>query len=123
MSSLKAWIRFWPEIYRIRIRAGFLELGHQWNQVPVQHAHVYMVRLYLVESNANAVQEMYGLMSASPHLLLLPSDLVYFVRELDNCTVINPGRLTKGAGPGTFSKILMKSENGKVSFKAEVVRI
>ena len=82
-----------------------------------------MFRLYPVESNANAVQEMYGLMSASPHLLLLPSDLVYFVRELDNCTVINPGRLTKGAGPGTFSKILMKSENGKVSFKAEVVRI
>ena len=62
-------------------------------------------------------------METCPDLLLLPSDLVYFARELDTCTVINPGRLTKGSGPGTFASLLLKSENGKLAFKAEVIRI
>jgi len=68
-------------------------------------------------------QELFGLMETCPDLLLLPSDLVYFARELDTCTVINPGRLTKGSGPGTFASLLLKSENGKLAFKAEVIRI
>jgi len=68
-------------------------------------------------------QEEHGLLSGQPHLLLLPSDLVYFARDLDACTVVNPGRVTKGTGPGTYSNILVKTENGKVCVRAEVVRI
>jgi len=40
-----------------------------------------------------------------PHLLLLPSDLSHFVREVSGCTVVNPGRVTKGLGPGTWARI------------------
>ena len=35
-------------------------------------------------------------LSRVPHLLLLPSDLSHFVREVEKCTVINPGRITRG---------------------------
>jgi len=68
-------------------------------------------------------QELHGLLDQSPHLLLLPSDLVYFVRELDSCTILNPGRLTKGPGPGTYSSIKAQAVDGKISFQAEIVRI
>ena len=34
--------------------------------------------------------------SRAPHLLLLPSDLSHFVREVENCMVVNPGRVTRG---------------------------
>ena len=68
-------------------------------------------------------QELHGLLDQSPHLLLLPSDLVYFVRELDSCTILNPGRLTKGPGPGTYSSIKAQAVDGKLSFQAEIVRI
>ena len=38
-----------------------------------------------------------------PHILLLPSDLSHFVREVEKCTVINPGRITRGqVGPHIF---------------------
>jgi len=68
-------------------------------------------------------QEEYGLLMTSPHLLILPSDLVYFTRELDSCTVVNPGRVTKGASAGTYSNIFVKSHNGTVSVKGDIVRI
>ena len=29
-------------------------------------------------------------------MLLLPSDLSHFVREVEKCTVVNPGRITRG---------------------------
>jgi len=68
-------------------------------------------------------QEKHGLITRTPHLLILPSDVIYFVRELKGCTVVNPGRLTKGLGGGTYSKISLKTENGVTSSKVEIIRI
>jgi DNA polymerase alpha subunit B len=59
-----------------------------------------------------------------PHLLLLPSDLSHFVREVEGCTVVNPGRVTKGPGPGTFSRLKVKRQEGEgLHTKVEIVRI
>merc|ERR1712241_250323 len=55
-------------------------------------------------------------MHRAPHLLLLPSDLSHFVREVENCIVVNPGRVTRGQGPGTYARLKMrKDKDGLVS--------
>jgi len=60
----------------------------------------------------------------APHLLLLPSDLMHFVREVNGTTVINPGRLTKGAGPGTYCSVKLRmGEGGQLETRAEITRI
>jgi len=68
--------------------------------------------------------EHFALLDKSPHLLVLPSDLTHFVREVTGSTVINPGRLTKGAGPGTYSLVRMRrGEGGRLETSAEITRI
>jgi len=68
--------------------------------------------------------EVNGSLAHSPHLMITPSDLQYFVREMpESSTFVNPGRITKGFGPGTYMKLSLKSEEGKVSVKAQVKRI
>ncbi|XP_010531637.1 PREDICTED: DNA polymerase alpha subunit B isoform X2 [Tarenaya hassleriana] len=57
--------------------------------------------------------------SSVPHLLILPSDMRYFVKELEmemgeregegKCVCVNPGRLSKGEGGGTFVELLYTS--------------
>jgi len=62
--------------------------------------------------------------SQAPHVLLLPSDLNNFVRDISGTTVINPGRLTKGVGPGTYSIFkLSKGEEGKLQTRVKIIRI
>ncbi len=69
-------------------------------------------------------QEAHGLLTRAPHLLLLPSDLVHFARELETgTTVLNPGRVTKGPGPGTLARVLARISSSELQFKAEVMRI
>ena len=68
--------------------------------------------------------EQFGMLDQTPHIMLLPSDLNTFVREVSGVTVINPGRLTKGSGPGTYSLLKMrKGEGGKLETRAEIIRI
>ena len=69
--------------------------------------------------------ELKATMDRTPHLLLLPSDLSHFVREVEGCTVVNPGRLTRGHGPGTFARLRVKrrEEGEAVDTRVEVVRI
>ena len=68
--------------------------------------------------------EQFSLLDESPHVMLLPSDLATFVREIGDTTVINPGRLTKGPGPGTFSVFRMRlRESGNLETSAEIIRI
>jgi len=68
--------------------------------------------------------EQFALLDESPHIMLLPSDLASFVREVGDTTVINPGRLTKGPGPGTFSVFRMRQgEGGKLETSVEITRI
>ena len=41
-------------------------------------------------------------------MLLIPSDLSHFVREVEKCTVINPGRITRGqVWHKTFTECLL----------------
>jgi len=52
--------------------------------------------------------EQYSTMQVSPDVLILPSDLRFFVKEVDGCLCINPGRLVKGQTGGTYAKLHVK---------------
>ncbi|CAH2045616.1 unnamed protein product, partial [Iphiclides podalirius] len=60
----------------------------------------------------------------TPHILILPSNFRYFVKEVNGCVVVNPEHLTKGPGGGTFARILV-SNNDELpkSVAAQIVRI
>jgi len=47
----------------------------------------------------------YCRMSTTPHMLILPSGIQHFIKNVDGTIVVNPGRLTKGSSGGTFAKI------------------
>ncbi|XP_067008644.2 DNA polymerase alpha subunit B isoform X2 [Anabrus simplex] len=49
--------------------------------------------------------EQYGHLGFTPHILVLPSDLRYFIKELFGCVVINPERLAKGMVGGSFARL------------------
>ncbi|XP_049877465.1 DNA polymerase alpha subunit B [Pectinophora gossypiella] len=60
----------------------------------------------------------------SPHLLLLPSNFRYFVKEVDGCVVVNPEHLTKGTGGGTFARLLIANDDqNNKTIAAQIVRI
>nr|XP_045600835.1 DNA polymerase alpha subunit B-like [Procambarus clarkii] len=64
----------------------------------------------------------------NPHLLVLPSDLRYFVRDLENCVVLNPERLAKGLVGGTYAQLELhppaKNESTMVgSVNAQIVKV
>ncbi|XP_071453694.1 DNA polymerase alpha subunit B isoform X2 [Hetaerina americana] len=40
----------------------------------------------------------------TPHILILPSDLRGFIKDVDGCIVMNPERLTKGVVGGSYAK-------------------
>uniref|UniRef100_A0A8C7EG78 DNA polymerase alpha subunit B n=1 Tax=Nothoprocta perdicaria TaxID=30464 RepID=A0A8C7EG78_NOTPE len=44
----------------------------------------------------------------TPHVLVLPSELRFFVKEVLGCVCVNPGRLTKGRAGGTFGRLLLR---------------
>lgn len=46
-----------------------------------------------------------GEMHAMPHLLILPSILRHFSKNVNGCVVVNPERLSKGLVGGTFAEI------------------
>lgn len=41
----------------------------------------------------------------TPDILLLPSQMRYFAKNINGCVVVNPGKLTKHSNGGTFSRI------------------
>jgi DNA polymerase alpha subunit B len=41
----------------------------------------------------------------SPDIMLLPSDLRFFAKNVNSTLVVNPGRLTKFGAGGTFAKL------------------
>ncbi|XP_067373601.1 DNA polymerase alpha subunit B isoform X3 [Channa argus] len=72
----------------------------------------------------------FGQMSLTPDVLIIPSELRYFIKDVAGCVCVNPGRLTKGQVGGTYSRLLIQhssaSEDGKrVSpcLAAQVVKI
>lgn len=50
-------------------------------------------------------------MPTTPHILILPSDLRHFIKDVDGTVVVNPERLTKGQSGGTFARLLIELPN------------
>ncbi|KAM9166912.1 LOW QUALITY PROTEIN: DNA polymerase alpha subunit B [Mergus octosetaceus] len=45
---------------------------------------------------------------ATPHVLVTPLELRYFVKDVLGCICLNPGRLTKGRVGGTYGRLLLR---------------
>lgn len=56
-------------------------------------------------SDKKAAMEELAMPNVTPDILLLPSELRYFVKNVNGSLVVNPGRLTKHNNGGTFSRI------------------
>lgn len=72
----------------------------------------------------------YGQMPLTPDVLIIPSELRYFIKDVVGCVCVNPGRLTKGQVGGTYGRLLIQrpapSEDGKRQIPcsaAQVVKI
>ncbi|XP_023698507.1 DNA polymerase alpha subunit B [Paramormyrops kingsleyae] len=50
----------------------------------------------------------YSQFPLTPDVLVVPSELRYFVKDVIGCVCINPGRLTKGQVGGTYGRLLIK---------------
>ncbi|XP_072017179.1 DNA polymerase alpha subunit B-like [Amphiura filiformis] len=80
----------------------------QQNYYPLCPSHVSVPIDY--EQFAN-----YAHMTVTPDILITPSDLRYFIKDVLGCMSINPGRLTKGQGGGTYGRLVIqpsKTDNG-----------
>ncbi|XP_071547117.1 DNA polymerase alpha subunit B isoform X2 [Panulirus ornatus] len=49
--------------------------------------------------------ETHARLPCTPHVLVLPSDLRYFARDVEKCVVLNPERLAKGLVGGTYGRL------------------
>uniref|UniRef100_A0A8C4ENP7 DNA polymerase alpha subunit B n=1 Tax=Dicentrarchus labrax TaxID=13489 RepID=A0A8C4ENP7_DICLA len=50
----------------------------------------------------------FGQLPLTPDVLIIPSELRYFVKNVVGCVCVNPGRLTKGQVGGTYSRLLIQ---------------
>ncbi|XP_061164256.1 DNA polymerase alpha subunit B-like [Saccostrea echinata] len=71
----------------------------------------------------------YAHMPTTPHVLILPSDLKQFIKEIQGCCCINPGRLSRGQAGGTFSRlhiqagVIISQQSILPSITAQVLKI
>ncbi|XP_068596567.1 DNA polymerase alpha subunit B [Brachionichthys hirsutus] len=72
----------------------------------------------------------FGQLPITPDVLIVPSELRYFVKDVIGCVFVNPGRLTKGQVGGTYGRLLIQrnaaSEDGRRAspcLAAQVVKI
>lgn len=66
----------------------------------------------------------YAQMSSSPHILIMPSNFRYFVKEVNGSVIVNPEHLTKGTGGGTFARLQIASHrDSELKIAAQIVRI
>ncbi|XP_051001896.1 DNA polymerase alpha subunit B [Acomys russatus] len=52
----------------------------------------------------------YAQLQVTPDILIVPSELRYFVKEILGCVCMNPGRLTKGQVGGTFGRLYISRQ-------------
>eukprot|EP00118_Oscarella_pearsei_P017167 m.169330 g.169330 ORF g.169330 m.169330 type:complete len:589 (+) comp38984_c1_seq9:94-1860(+) len=66
-------------------------------------------------------------MSVTPHVIILPSNLKTFTKDVEGTLSVNPGRLSKGQGGGTYACLKLTPERGQHSVTdsciAQVIRI
>uniref|UniRef100_A0A8D0KSR6 DNA polymerase alpha subunit B n=1 Tax=Strix occidentalis caurina TaxID=311401 RepID=A0A8D0KSR6_STROC len=55
-------------------------------------------------------QRSYASLPVTPDVLVTPSELRYFVKDVLGCVCINPGRLTKGRVGGTYGRLYLQRE-------------
>nr|XP_022332439.1 DNA polymerase alpha subunit B-like [Crassostrea virginica] len=73
--------------------------------------------------------ELYARMPCTPHVLVVPSDLKQFTKDIQGCCCINPGRLARGQAGGTFSRLKLRAgviqsrQSILPSITAQVLRI
>ncbi|RUS86560.1 hypothetical protein EGW08_005699 [Elysia chlorotica] len=75
----------------------------------ILHQHSYYP-LYPAPDDVNIDYDMWetaARLPVTPHILLLPSDLKAFAKDIEGCCCVNPGRLTTGLVGGTFAQILV----------------
>ncbi|CAK6971975.1 DNA polymerase alpha subunit B [Scomber scombrus] len=72
----------------------------------------------------------FGQMPVTPDVLIVPSELRYFVKDVIGCVCVNPGRLTKGQVGGTYGRLLIQRSTSSEDQKrvspcvaAQVVKI
>ncbi|KGL97230.1 DNA polymerase alpha subunit B, partial [Charadrius vociferus] len=70
----------------------------------------------------------YASLPVTPDILVTPSELRYFVKDVLGCVCVNPGRLTKGQVGGTYGRLYLQRETVAGERKnpcgaAQVVRI
>lgn len=65
--------------------------------------------------------ESHCFMPVTPDVLIVPSDLRYFMKDVDGCFCVNPGRLVKGQTGGTYLKMLVKPRKPQNADKSSVV--
>ncbi|XP_068034735.1 DNA polymerase alpha subunit B [Anomalospiza imberbis] len=52
----------------------------------------------------------FAALPVTPDVLVTPSELRFFVKDVLGCVCINPGRLTKGQAGGTYGRLLLRRE-------------
>ncbi|XP_059148303.1 DNA polymerase alpha subunit B-like isoform X3 [Physella acuta] len=55
--------------------------------------------------------ELYAKFKVTPHVIILPSDLKSFIKDIDGCCCVNPGRLTTGTVGGTFAQLVINTHH------------
>ncbi|GFS03284.1 DNA polymerase alpha subunit B [Elysia marginata] len=75
----------------------------------ILHQHNYYP-LYPSSDDVNIDYDLWetaARLPVTPHILLLPSDLKAFAKDIEGCCCINPGRLTTGLVGGTFAQVVV----------------
>jgi len=65
--------------------------------------------------------ENHGFMPVTPDVLVVPSDLRYFIKDIEGCLCVNPGRLVKGQTGGSYMKMLVKPTQTANANKSSVI--
>lgn len=80
-------------------------LGRLVKHILYQHSY-YPLHPPAEDVNLDYEQfEKHALLSYTPDILVLPSDLRYFAKDTLGCLCLNPGRLAKGLVGGTYARV------------------
>lgn len=71
-----------------------------------------------------SLYERHATFSQKPQILILPSELKQFIKDVNGVVCVNPGRLAKGKVGGTFAKILLPSKSvSSKTIKSHIIKI
>ncbi|KAM4845929.1 DNA polymerase alpha subunit B isoform 2-T2 [Thomomys bottae] len=105
--------RFSRILKHILTQRSYYPLYPPPEDMPIDYEHLYA----------------YAQLPVTPDVLVVPSELRYFVKDILGCVCVNPGRLTKGQVGGTFGRLYLRrkpmdwEKQRGLSIAAQVVRI